>query len=92
MHTGVITALIAAHAADLVRGVPGAWEWDHALGKARKELDWEAQMKLAIDPALARKKRGARNEEGVEACSMCGNYCSVKLLGQYFEKPAKGHC
>ena len=92
VHTGVITARIAAHAADLVRGVPGAWEWDRAMGKARKELDWEAQMKLAIDPALARKKRGARNEEGVEACSMCGNYCSVKLLGQYFEKPAKGHC
>lgn len=92
VHTGVITTRIAAHAADLVRGVPGAWEWDRAMGKARKELDWEAQMKLAIDPALARKKRGARNEEGVEACSMCGNYCSVKLLGQYFEKPAKGHC
>nr|WP_325189660.1 phosphomethylpyrimidine synthase ThiC [uncultured Selenomonas sp.] len=92
VHTGVITARIAAHAADLVRGVPGAWEWDRAMGKARKELDWETQMKLAIDPALARKKRGARNEEGVEACSMCGNYCSVKLLGQYFEKPAKGHC
>ena len=92
VHAGVITARIAAHAADLVRGVPGAWEWDCAMGKARKELDWEAQMTLAIDPALARRKRGARNTEGEEACSMCGNYCSVKLLGQYFEKSGKGHC
>lgn len=92
VHAGVITARIAAHAADLVRGVPGAREWDLAMAKARKDLDWEAQMQLAIDPDLARQKRGARNTEGEEACSMCGNYCSVKLLGQYFEKSAKGHC
>ena len=54
---GVIVTRIAAHAADIVKGVPGAREWDLNMAKARKQLDWEAQMKLAIDPQTAREKR-----------------------------------
>lgn len=88
VHTGVITSRIAAHAADLVRNVPGARDWDRKMAEARKVLDWDAQMELAIDPDLARAKRGARNKAGEEGCSMCGDYCAVKIISQYFDKPA----
>ena len=88
VHMGVITSRIAAHAADLVRNVPGARDWDRKMAEARKVLDWDAQMELAIDPDLARAKRGARNKAGEEACSMCGDYCAVKIISQYFDKPA----
>ena len=87
VHAGVITSRIAAHAADVVKGVPGAKEWDLRMAKARKQLDWEEQLSLAIDPEFARAKRGARNKEGEEACSMCGDYCAVKIISQYLDKP-----
>ena len=87
VHTGVITSRIAAHAADLVKGIPGAADWDRKMAQARKVLDWDAQLALAIDPELARQKRGARNKAGEEACSMCGDYCAVKIVGQYLDKP-----
>ena len=86
--TAAITSRIAAHAADLVKNVPGAREWDRKMAEARKVLDWDAQLELAIDPDLAREKRGARNKKGEEACSMCGDYCAVKIISQYFDKPA----
>ena len=86
VHTGVITARIAAHAADLVKNVPGARDWDRKMAEARKELDWNAQMELAIDPELARKKRGARNPDDEKACSMCGDYCAVEIIHKYFDK------
>ncbi len=86
VHTGVITARIAAHAADLVKNVPGAREWDRKMAEARKQLDWKAQMELAIDPELARQKRGARNPEDEKACSMCGDYCAVEIIHKYFDK------
>ena len=86
VHTGVITSRIAAHAADLVRGVPGAREWDLEMAKARKVLDWNRQMELAIDPELAKKKRGARNPADEGACSMCGDYCAVEIINKYFHK------
>ena len=86
VHTGVLTARIAAHAADLVRGVPGAKEWDLAMAKARKQLDWDKQLELAIDPDLAREKRGARNPKDEGACSMCGDYCAVEIIRKYFDR------
>ena len=86
VHTGVITARIAAHAADLVKNVPGVREWDRKMAEARKQLDWKAQMDLAIDPELARQKRGARNPEDEKACSMCGDYCAVEIIHKYFDK------
>ncbi len=86
VHTGVITARIAAHAADLVKNVPGSRDWDRKMAEARKQLDWKAQMDLAIDPELAREKRGARNPEDEGACSMCGDYCAVEIIHKYFDK------
>lgn len=86
VHEGVITSRIAAHAADVVKNIPGAREWDLKMAEARKTLDWEQQLQLAIDPEKARKKRAARNEVGEEACSMCGDYCAVKIVGEYLGK------
>lgn len=87
VHEGVIASRIAAHAADIVKGVPGAKEWDLKMAKARKALDWQKQIDLAIDPIKAKTKRGARNAEGTEACSMCGDYCAMKIVGEYLNKP-----
>lgn len=86
---GVIAARIAAHAADLAKGSKRAWEWDNAMAKARKELDWETQLKLAIDPVRARKFREEKNPEEEEACSMCGSYCAVKIVGEHLEAHKK---
>ncbi len=86
VHTGVITARIAAHAADIVKGVKGAREWDKKMAQARKKLDWDAQLSLTIDPELAREKRASRNPEGEGACSMCGDYCAVEIIHKYFDK------
>ena len=57
------------------------------MARARKVLDWNEQLELAIDPEFAKKKRSARNVAGEEACSMCGEYCAVKIISQYFDKP-----
>ncbi len=83
---GVIASRIAAHAADIAKGVPGALEWDREMALARKKLDWERQLKLALDPKKAREKRGARNSETATACSMCGDYCAVEIVSKYLQK------
>lgn len=83
---GIMASRIAAHAADIIKGVKGAWEWDLEMSKARKALDWDQQIKLAIDPIKAANYRQARNPGGAEACSMCGNYCAMKIVGQYLGK------
>lgn len=80
---GVIVTRIAAHAADIVKNVPGARQWDLEMAEARKVLDWDKQLSLAIDPPVAREKRGARNAEGTTACSMCGDYCAVEIVNKY---------
>ena len=85
VHAGVITSRIAAHAADLVKGVKAAKDWDLKMAKARKILDWDAQINLAIDPELAKTKRGSRNKSDEEACSMCGEYCAVKIVNKHFK-------
>ncbi|MBE3573204.1 MAG: phosphomethylpyrimidine synthase ThiC [Moorella humiferrea] len=84
---GVIAARIAGHAADLVKGIPGAWEWDREMARARKALDWERQLQLAIDPKKARQYRHNRNETTAVTCSMCGDFCAMRLVGEYLGKP-----
>ncbi len=80
---GVIAARIAGHAADIVKGVPGAGEWDAAMARARKDLDWETQIKLAVNPVKARALREEKNPAGLEECTMCGEFCAMKVIGQY---------
>ena len=86
---GVIATRIAAHAADIAKGVPGALEWDLKMAKARKELNWPEQIKLAIDPIKAQRYRSEKNKTDDEACSMCGDYCAVKIVEEYLQTARK---
>ena len=79
---GVIASRIAAHAADVVKGVKGAWEWDKNMSLARKQLDWETQAKLSLDPERVRQVRSKYATKG-QACSMCGKYCAMALMEEY---------
>jgi phosphomethylpyrimidine synthase len=75
---GVLAARVAGHAADVVRGVPGAREWDTRMSRARKDRNWSEQIRLAIDPDLARDIRARTCREDHETCSMCGDLCAYK--------------
>ncbi len=84
---GVIAYKIAAHAADLAKGLPGAQERDDALSKARFEFRWEDQFDLALDPETARAYHDETlPQEGAKTahfCSMCGpHFCSMELTQQ----------
>ena len=80
---GVIASRIAAHAADIVKGVKGASDWDLRMSVARKKLDWEEQAKLSLDPARSRHIHKKHVSAGT-ACSMCGEFCAMALVEKYF--------
>jgi len=79
---GIMASRIAAHAADIVKGVKGAREWDLKMSIARKKLDWEEQARLSIDPELSRKVH-AKHASAGKACSMCGGFCAMALVEEY---------
>jgi phosphomethylpyrimidine synthase len=79
---GVMASRIAAHAADIVKGIKGAAERDRQMSMARKQLDWEGQARLALDPEKFTRIRRQRASTG-SACSMCGQYCAMDLVGKY---------
>jgi phosphomethylpyrimidine synthase len=79
---GVIASRIAAHAADIVKGVKGAREWDELMSRARKALDWKTQTELSLDRELARQIH-ARTPAGGATCSMCGKYCAMAIVEEY---------
>ena len=79
---GVIASRIAGHAADIVKGVKGAAEWDLEMSRARKSLDWEKQARLSLDPKRAFAVRSRHAPLG-KACSMCGKYCAMDLMEKY---------
>lgn len=82
---GIIAAKIAAHAADLAKGIPGAAEWDYKMSLARKKLDWETMFSLSIDPEKARSFRESAMPEKEDTCSMCGNFCAVKNMNRILD-------
>ena len=73
----VIAARIAAHSADIAKGLPGAIERDRQMSIYRRDLDWEGMMSMAIDPEGARKRVSLSSDR--ETCTMCGELCAVKL-------------
>ncbi len=89
VHEGVMAVRIAAHAADIVKGIPGAVEKDNAMAVYRKKLDWEGQFSVSLDPEKARRLRA---ESGVDeshgACTMCGSLCAYKVMDEREEKEA----
>ena len=76
---------IAAHAADIARGHKLALDRDRKMSMARKNLDWETQMELAIDPKKAKKIRGDNPPQESDVCTMCGKFCAIKQVREYFE-------
>jgi phosphomethylpyrimidine synthase len=79
---GVIASRIAAHAADIVKGVKGASEWDRKMAVARKKLDWEEQARLSLDPELSRWVH-SKHASASKACSMCGEFCAMALMEKF---------
>lgn len=82
---GIIAARIAAHAADIAKGLPHAMDWDNEMSAARKKLDWEAMFGLAIDPEKAREYRASSRPEKEDTCSMCGNFCAVRNMNRILD-------
>ena len=82
---GIIASRIAAHAADIAKGVKGAIEWDHQMSLARKKLDWEEMFDICIDPEKARRYRAEAKPEKEDTCSMCGNFCAVKNMNRILD-------
>lgn len=77
---GVIASKIAAHAADIAKGVPGALEKDKQMARFRKVLDWEGQISLSFNPDQVREWRGQVPPAQKEVCSMCGEFCAIKTV------------
>ena len=89
---GLMASKIAAHAADIAKGIPGARDIDDKMADARRVLDWDAQFACALDPETAKAIRDDRlpEDDHSEACSMCGKFCAVRsmnkaLAGEYID-------
>lgn len=92
---GLIAYRIAAHAADIAKGLPNARDWDDALSKARFEFRWEDQFNLALDPGIARSYHDetlpAEGAKTAHFCSMCGpRFCSMKITQEVRAYAAEG--
>ncbi len=82
MKQGIMASKIAAHAADIAKGVRGAMDQDNRMADARRKLDWEAQWACAMDPETAKKIRADRAPEHEDTCSMCGKFCAVRSMNK----------
>ena len=82
---GIIASRIAAHAADIAKGVKGAADWDNQMSTARKKLDWEEMFRLCLDPEKAGRYRAEAKPEKEDTCSMCGNFCAVRNMNRILE-------
>ena len=87
VRAGIVASRIAAHAADIAKGVPGAREVDDKMADARRDLDWDSMWKYAIDPKTAKAIRDSRapEEDHEETCSMCGKFCAVRSMNKALE-------
>jgi phosphomethylpyrimidine synthase len=82
VYEGVISTRIAAHVGDMVKLKKR--DADFEMGKARRALDWKKQFQLAINPERAKKIRSERMPADSDVCTMCGDYCAMKIVNQYF--------
>ncbi|MFZ5774118.1 MAG: phosphomethylpyrimidine synthase ThiC [Thermodesulfobacteriota bacterium] len=90
VHEGVIASRIAAHAADIAKGLPGAIDKDIEMAKRRNNLDWKGQIELSLDPEKARRFREEGSSYRGDACSMCGSYCAIKVYKQATSPERRG--
>lgn len=82
---GVIASRIAAHAADIVKGVPHSLQWDIDMSRARKQRDWKKQFGLAIEPKRPLRFRKGSRPDMEDVCTMCSKYCSIKIIEKYLK-------
>lgn len=82
---GIIATKIAAHAADIANKLPHARDLDDQMADARRDLDWETQFNIAMDPEKARTKRDEYKPENEDSCSMCGKFCSIRSMNKALE-------
>ena len=82
---GIIASKIAAHAADIAKGIPHAMDIDNQMSEARKRLDWGKMFSLAINPDKAKAYRESSKPEKEDTCSMCGNFCAVKNMNRILD-------
>lgn len=87
---GVIASKIAAHAADIVKNVPGAMDRDKLISKARAKRDWQTQFELSLDPEYAKKMRYKSKPKIEDVCTMCSEYCSIKVAEECLGKRNSG--
>ena len=80
MKEGIVAARIAAHAADIAKGLPGARDWDNKMSAARADIDFPRMIELAIDPEKAKKYREESVPESEDTCTMCGKMCAMKNM------------
>jgi len=84
--TGLIASKIAAHAADIAKGVPGAMELDKKMARCRKNLDWNGQIGLSFNPEMVRGWRSEVPPTEQEVCSMCGEFCAIRTVERALKK------
>ena len=82
MKDGIIASKIAAHAADLAKGIKNAEKWDYEMSLARQRLDWEKMFSLAIDPEKAKEYRKNSIAEHEDSCTMCGKMCAMRNMNK----------
>jgi phosphomethylpyrimidine synthase len=81
---GVVASRIAAHAADIALGIPGAADWDLKMSQARRALDWPTQLQLSINPEKAQRYRDL-SQAKEDQCTMCGKFCAMKVFDEKFD-------
>lgn len=79
---GLIASKIAGHAADIAKGLGGALRWDEELSRARKKRNWARQIGLSVDPEKARAYRESSHPKIKDVCTMCGEFCSIRLIDE----------
>jgi len=82
MKEGIVAAKIAAHAADIAKGIKGARLWDNEMSEARQELNWEKMFTLALDDEKPRRYRKESTPHHEDSCTMCGKMCSMRNMNK----------
>lgn len=82
MKEGIVAVKIAAHAADIAKGIKGASQWDNEMSRARQELNWEKMFTLALDEEKPRKYRKESTPHHEDSCTMCGKMCSMRNMNK----------
>lgn len=80
MKEGIVATKIAAHAADIAKGIKGARDWDNQMSKARADIDWNKMFELALDSEKAKRYREESKPHDEESCTMCGKMCSMRTM------------